>query len=91
MILLCEFYCFAFTEYMLAGKTLLGYTYLFSLNDYKKNDKIRYKYFKDYKKNDKIRYKYFISFHFISLTLFSVGLTNSYSKITNKYQLKQKI
>ena len=28
--------------------------------------------------------------HFISLTLFSVGLTNSYSKITNKYQLKQK-
>ena len=31
-----------------------------------------------------------ISFHFISLTLFSVGLSNSYSKITNKYQLKQK-
>ena len=30
------------------------------------------------------------SFHFISLTLFSVGLINSYSKITNKYQLKQK-
>ena len=29
--------------------------------------------------------------NFISLTLFSVGLTNSYSKITNKYQLKQKI
>ena len=31
------------------------------------------------------------SFHFISLTLFSLGLTTSYSKITNKYQLKQKI
>ena len=31
------------------------------------------------------------SFHFICLTLFSVGLTNSYSKIANKYQLKQKI
>ena len=29
--------------------------------------------------------------HFISLTLFSVGLTNSYNKITNKYQLEQKI
>ena len=28
---------------------------------------------------------------FISLTLFSVGSTNSYSKITNKYQLKQEI
>ena len=33
----------------------------------------------------------YVSFHFISITLFSVGLTNSYSKITNKYQLKQKI
>ena len=33
---------------------------------------------------------YLESFYFISLTLFSVGLTNSYSKITNKYQLKQK-
>ena len=28
--------------------------------------------------------------NFISLTLFSIGLTNSYSKITNKYQLNQK-
>ena len=31
---------------MLAGKTLLDYTNLFSLNDYEKNDKILYKYFK---------------------------------------------
>ena len=29
--------------------------------------------------------------YYITLTLFSVGLTNSYSKITNKYQLTQKI
>ena len=37
--------------------------------------------------------KYYVAlvFHFISLTLFSVILTNSYSKITNKYQPKQKI
>ena len=40
------FCCIAFIEYMLAGKTLLDYTNLFSLNDYKKNDKIIYKYFK---------------------------------------------
>ena len=33
----------AFIEYMLAGKTLLDYTNLFSPNDYKKNDKILYK------------------------------------------------
>ena len=35
------------TEYILAGKTLLDYTNLFSPNDNKKNDKITYKYFKD--------------------------------------------
>ena len=41
-------YFIAFIEYMLAGKTLLlDYTNLFSRNDYKKNDKIIYKYFKD--------------------------------------------
>ena len=32
---------------MLAEKTLLDYTNLFSPNGYKKNDKIIYKYFKD--------------------------------------------
>ena len=43
----CGFCCIAFIEYMLAGKTLLDYTNLFSPNDYKKNDKIIYKYLKD--------------------------------------------
>ena len=32
---------------MVAGKTLLDYTNLFSLNDYKKNDKIINNHFKD--------------------------------------------
>ena len=32
---------------MFAGKTLLDYINLFSPNNYKKNDKIRYKYFED--------------------------------------------
>ena len=32
---------------MLSGKTMLYWTDFFSLNDYKKNDKIIYKYFKD--------------------------------------------
>ena len=41
------FYCIAFIEYILAGKTLLDYTNLFSLNDYKKNHKIMCKYFKN--------------------------------------------
>ena len=37
---MCEFYCVAFTEYILAGKKLSDHTNLFSLNDYKKKDKI---------------------------------------------------
>ena len=45
--IICEFYCIAFIEYIPAGKTFLDYTNLFSLNDYKKNEKIIYKYFKD--------------------------------------------
>ena len=44
---MCEFYCIAFVEYMLGGKTLLDYINLFSSNDYKKNGKIIDKYFKD--------------------------------------------
>ena len=44
---MCRFYCIAFIEYMLAGKTLSDYTNSPSLNDYKKNEKIIYKYFKD--------------------------------------------
>ena len=44
--IICEFYCIAFIEYMLAEKTWLDYTNLFSTNDYKKNDKIIHKYFK---------------------------------------------
>ena len=45
--IMCRFYCIAFIEYMLWGKTLLDYTNLFSPNDYKKNDKKLCKYFKD--------------------------------------------
>ena len=45
--IMCRFYCITFIKYMLAGRTLLDYTNLFSSNDYKKNDKIIYKYFKD--------------------------------------------
>ena len=38
MNLLCVgIYCIGFIEYVLAGKTLLDYTNLFSLNDYRKN------------------------------------------------------
>ena len=45
--ILCRFYYIAFIEYMIAGKTLLDHTNLFSRNEYKNNDKIIYKYFTD--------------------------------------------
>ena len=35
--IMCVFYCIAFIEYLLAGRTLSDYTNLFSPNDYKKN------------------------------------------------------
>ena len=45
--IICGFYCITFIGYMLVEKKLLDYTNLFPPNDYKKNDKIIYKYFKD--------------------------------------------
>ena len=44
---MCGFCCIAFIEYMLARKKLLGYTNLFSPDNYKISGKIIYKYFKD--------------------------------------------
>ena len=44
--IMCGFYCIVFIEYMIAGKTLLDYTKIFSPNDYQNNDKMKYKYFK---------------------------------------------
>ena len=56
--IMCGFYCIAFTEYVLAGKSLLDYTNLFSPNDYKKNHKIIYQYFKDkYGRRSKSEFK----------------------------------
>ena len=34
--IMCRFYCIAFIEYMIGGKTLLDYNDLFSPNEYKK-------------------------------------------------------
>ena len=45
--IMCGFYYIAFIEYMIAGKTLVDCTNLFSPNDYQMNDKMIYKYFKD--------------------------------------------
>ena len=45
--IMCGFSRIAFIEYMLARKTLLDYTNLFSPNDYKSDDEIIYNSFKD--------------------------------------------
>ena len=44
---MCRFYCIVFAEFILAVKTLLSYTALFSCNNLKKSNKIIYKYFKE--------------------------------------------
>ena len=44
---MCGFDCITLIEYNLAVKTQLGYTNLFSPNDYKLNDEIICKYLKD--------------------------------------------
>ena len=44
---MCGFYCMAFIKYLFAGKIFLDHTNLFSPNDYIKNDKLIYNYFKN--------------------------------------------
>ena len=39
-LIMCGYFCLAFIDFMLAGKTLLQFTNLFLPNDFKKNDKI---------------------------------------------------
>ena len=44
---LCGYICIGFIDFMLAGKTLIDYTNLFSPHDFDKNDQIILSYFKD--------------------------------------------
>ena len=43
---MCGYFCIEFINYMLKGKTLLDYTYLFSPTDFKKNDQVIKEYLK---------------------------------------------
>ena len=43
--IMCGYFCVGFIDLMLKGKSSLQYANLFSLNEYKKNDKIISKYF----------------------------------------------
>ena len=44
---MCGYFCIGFIYFMLAGKTLMNYTSLFSPYDFHKNDSIILSYFKD--------------------------------------------
>ena len=44
---LCGYFCIGFIDSMLAGKTLIDYTNLFSPHDFNKHDSIALSYFKD--------------------------------------------
>ena len=43
--IMCGYFCIRFIDFMLAGKTLIEFTNLFSPNNFKKNDDIISKYF----------------------------------------------
>ena len=45
--IMCGYFCIGFIDFMLAGKTLIDYTSLFSTHDFGKNDQIILSYFKD--------------------------------------------
>ena len=44
---MCGYFCIGFIVFLLAGKTLIDYTNLFSSYDFNKNDSIILSYFKD--------------------------------------------
>ena len=44
---MCGCFCIGFIDFMLAGKTLIDYTNLFSPYDFEKNDNIILNYFKN--------------------------------------------
>ena len=43
---MCGYFCIGFIDFMFAGKTLIDFTSLFSLYDFKNNDDIILAYFK---------------------------------------------
>ena len=45
--IMCGYFCIEFINYMLKGKKLLDYTNLFSLNDFKENDRVIKRIFKN--------------------------------------------
>ena len=45
--IMCGYFSIEFINYMLKGKTLLGYTNLFSPNEFKKNDRVIKRIFKN--------------------------------------------
>ena len=45
--IMCGYFCIEFIDFMLAEKTLIDYTSLFSLYDFSENDQIIFSYFKD--------------------------------------------
>ena len=44
--IMCGYFCIGFIDFMYAGKSLIDFTSLFSLYDFKKNDDIILSYFK---------------------------------------------
>ena len=59
---MCGYFWTEFIDFMLKGKSFLDYIYIFSPNDYEKNDKIILKYFLQIK-----RWKNYIALFVVSI------------------------
>ena len=59
---MCGYFWTEFIDFMLKGKSFLDYIYIFSPNDYEKNDKIILKYFLQTK-----RWKNYIALFVVSI------------------------
>ena len=46
-LVMCDYFCIGFIDFMLAGKKLTDYTSLFSPHDFEKNDSMTLPYFKN--------------------------------------------
>ena len=44
-LIMCGYFCTGFIDFIMNGKNFLYYTHLFSVNEYKKNDKKKLKLF----------------------------------------------
>ena len=88
--IMCDYFCIGFIDFILAGKTLIDYTNLFSPQDFDKNDQIIISYFKDAwidktKLPDQTKFRLYEIKKIENCFINDINERESYSKKLNKY------